>query len=447
MEQLLVILITIIFFSLTTFVVLKSKSFVFAVGGFLIYYWTLLASLYIYILLPYTSDDIYFRCLNDLIKTFQFDADASYFKTVILYSLFANLIMLIVFFLIKKQEDINVEYENLDDKKTFYFFTCLNIFFLYIFSKAYSQSDNLYHGMSMLGKVDVLTGKIFDPMYNIAKSIFVLGAGFSGFYLSEVFFQKKNIRQNIYLFLAFFMIFLFLVNLIIISNNSSIVFGALVFFCSSLFYEKKIKRIGYLLLIPMLIFFVSFCVRGNILTIKNGINFSEEQLIHVFRSIVFNGESIAAHLSLYSILKNSVPVFFGKSFEYLINAVIPRFIYDHGTPSIYNYYANFLNLPKETGFTIHNASGWYLNFGVFGIILGAVFLGLIWGGAYRMYQERKFFFQKNFFRNCFICLTAYLPLYLRAGPEGIKPLFIFCFFLPFFLGFFAKKSFPDQNFN
>lgn len=447
MEEILVILVTVLFTSLTSLVVMKSKSFVFAVGGALIYYWTLLASIYIYIILPFVNSDFYFREINKLTEIFNFSRDVFYFKTFLLYSLFANLIMLTVFLTIKPKRDITDEADALDSKKVFYFFTGLNIFFLYIFWKAYGQSENLYRGMSILGKVDVFTGKIFDPIYNVAKSAFVLGAGFAGFYLSEIFFQKSNFHKSIYSALTLLMILLFGINLVFISNNSSIVFGFLVFFCSSLFYVKQIKKIVYLSIAPIIIFFISFCVRGNIFTLSKGVDFSGNQLAFVFRSIAFNGEALAAHLSLYSILKNSVPVFFGKSFIYLINSIIPRFIYDHGTFSIYNYYANFLNLPTETGFTIHNASGWYLNFGITGIILGAIFLGLLWGGVYRMYQENKPMFYNNFFRNCFICITAYLPLYLRGGPEVIKPLFIFCFFLPFFLGFFLKKSPSLPNVN
>lgn len=441
MEEILVILSNLVFIFLTFLVVKKSKSFVFAVGGALIYYWTLLAGLYIYFIFHLMNSGFYLRDVAWLMDVFHFSYNEFYFKAFLLYSLFSNLIMLTALIVLRKKKGIIIEKNNfIDDKKVFCFFSCLILFSLYPLWKAYNQSENLYRGMSILGKVDVSTGKIFDPIYNVSKSIFVLGAGFAGFYLSEISFYTKNVRKRLYLFLNFPTIILFLLILIFISSNSSILFGVLVFFCSSLFYMKKIKRLMYLFFVPIVILFISFCVRGNIFTLSKGVNFSDDSLGYVLRSIVFNGESFAAHLSLYSILKNSMPIFFGKSFIYLINSIIPRFIYDHGTFPIYNYYANFLDLPKETGFTIHNASGWYLNFGTIGIVLGAIFFGLLWGGTYRMYEGSQSSFYRDFFKNCFICLTAYLPLYLRGGPEGIKSLFIFCFFLPFLLSLCLKKS-------
>jgi hypothetical protein len=79
------------------------------------------------------------------------------------------------------------------------------------------------------------------------------------------------------------------------------------------------------------------------------------------------------------------------------------------------------------GYTIHHAAGWYLNFGIVGLLLGGVLLGLMWVGIhnYSLSPRPK---AARFWR----VLAALAPsgfvsglfVILRAGPEGYKALMV-----------------------
>ena len=39
------------------------------------------------------------------------------------------------------------------------------------------------------------------------------------------------------------------------------------------------------------------------------------------------------------------------------------------------------------GFTVHHATGWYLNFGTWGLIAGALLVGIIWAECYNAHNR------------------------------------------------------------
>ena len=93
------------------------------------------------------------------------------------------------------------------------------------------------------------------------------------------------------------------------------------------------------------------------------------------------------------------------------------------TGDIYNYYADSVGAIQNQGYSIHHATGWYLNFGYTGIALGAVVMGLVWAWCLNAHQRivpRSGLAFRLFATISPWLFVACLPPLIRAGPEGYK---------------------------
>jgi hypothetical protein len=96
-------------------------------------------------------------------------------------------------------------------------------------------------------------------------------------------------------------------------------------------------------------------------------------------------------------------------------------------PNIYKYYALNIGTMEGQGYTIHHASGWYLNFGIAGLVFGALLLGVLWAAAHN-YSLSRHPSAAHFWN----VLAAVAPsgfasaifVLLRAGPEAYKGLLV-----------------------
>jgi hypothetical protein len=142
-----------------------------------------------------------------------------------------------------------------------------------------------------------------------------------------------------------------------------------------------------------------------------------------FSEIVKSNEAFAAHFSLYGSIAKDVSFTYGTSFVYLLFSAVPRAVWPDRPDDIYEHYAAGVQLLNEQGYSIHHATGWYLNFGVVGVIVGGLVLGWIWSKLFnRFFQVEKpqSFVSRVFSIVGFWCFTATLPALIRAGPEGYK---------------------------
>jgi len=134
-----------------------------------------------------------------------------------------------------------------------------------------------------------------------------------------------------------------------------------------------------------------------------------------------SNEAYGAHFSMYGVLAGGVEPRFGYSLYSLVCSVIPRVLWPGRPPDIYTYYSESVGAIQNQGYSLHHATGWYLNFGYLGVALGAVVMGRVWAyclNAHRRAGSGHLF--RLFGAMAPWLFVACLPPLIRAGPEGYK---------------------------
>ena len=155
--------------------------------------------------------------------------------------------------------------------------------------------------------------------------------------------------------------------------------------------------------------------------------------IEVGRFMASSNEAFAAHFSMYGVLSLGVEPRFGYSLYSLACSVIPKVIWPGRPRDIYLYYSESVGAIENQGYSLHHATGWYLNFGYAGVAVGAILLGLIWAGCLNAHQRigRKTGLLFRLFATIAPwMLAAGIPALVRAGPEGYKGVAVECFLVP-----------------
>lgn len=149
--------------------------------------------------------------------------------------------------------------------------------------------------------------------------------------------------------------------------------------------------------------------------------------------VTTSNEAFAAHFSLYGVLETRTAPKFGYSLYSLACSVVPRVLWPERPRDIYLYYSESVGTIQNQGYSLHHATGWYLNFGYAGVVLGAVTLGLVWTmclNARQRIRRRSGLLYRLFAIIAPWVLVAGLPPLIRAGPEGYKGLIIESFLIP-----------------
>jgi hypothetical protein len=136
-------------------------------------------------------------------------------------------------------------------------------------------------------------------------------------------------------------------------------------------------------------------------------------------------EQFAAHFSMYGVLAHHVEPLLGQSLVSLAASMVPRLLWANRPPDIYPYYASAVGAVTGQGYTIHHATGWYLNFGVLGVPLGGIVAGVLWSACLKAHAQRSPLDSRwrLAFRTLAPCLfAAFMPTLIRAGIESYKAL-------------------------
>lgn len=158
-----------------------------------------------------------------------------------------------------------------------------------------------------------------------------------------------------------------------------------------------------------------------------------DQATGVAGFVTSSNESFAAHFSMYGVLAHQVPPKFGYSLYALVCSVVPRVLWPDRPLDIYFYYSEQVGAIQNQGYSLHHATGWYLNFGVAGVFLGGAVMGMVWAfclNAQRRIHPRSGLVFRLFAVTAPWLFVAYLPPLVRAGPEGYKGFFIEAVLIP-----------------
>ncbi len=219
-------------------------------------------------------------------------------------------------------------------------------------------------------------------------------------------------------------------------NKNELLF-ALIF--SLLFYvgNSPAPRVGRLAVIGTVAFLgvalVDFVRALPLLDLATG--FDAAKAWAVVSNIWTSNEAFAAHMSMYGVLHEHVPLTYGSSLVSLAASVVPRVLWESRPAEIYYHYVASVGAAEGQGYTIHHATAWYLNFGVAGVVMGGAMLGLIWSWL----RERQLVSRggSGLIRCAwtvgFFAFTAGLPNFVRSGPEAYKPIVVYSILFPAFI--------------
>jgi hypothetical protein len=157
---------------------------------------------------------------------------------------------------------------------------------------------------------------------------------------------------------------------------------------------------------------------------------SSDKLFRAITGILFSNELFAGHFSMYGVIHYNVPLKLGISFKNLFYSFIPSFIRKERPQDVYGYYAEQLKLPKDQGFTINHITAWYINFGLLGILVGSMILGLVLMSPLLIGHViwKHLPLNSNLFILCMI--TCFGAMLVRSGPEGLKSILYEAIIIP-----------------
>jgi hypothetical protein len=235
---------------------------------------------------------------------------------------------------------------------------------------------------------------------------------------------------------------------VVLGNKNEL---ALALFSACLFYlansiRPKTRRLvaaGTMLL--ACVGFIDFARGFSVNEIADNVSFAE--ITYSLVRIADSNEAFAAHMSLYGILHYDVPLTYGSSVVSFLASAVPQSLWPDRPADIYWHYANGVAATEGQGYTVHHAAGWYLNFGVAGVFIGASLLGRIWSALYNNVVQASRQHGSSWWRIfCivgFFTFTASLPTIIRSGPEIYKSVLVESFTIP--VAILALARAPSLN--
>jgi hypothetical protein len=155
--------------------------------------------------------------------------------------------------------------------------------------------------------------------------------------------------------------------------------------------------------------------------LENAVGARTEKVTDVASFLTSSNEAYGAHFSMYGVLAAGVEPRFGYSLYSLACSVVPRVLWPDRPPDIYSYYSESVGAMQNQGYSLHHATGWYLNFGYPGVALGAIVMGLVWAYCLNAHRRTRPGHMFHLFGTVAPWLfVACLPPLIRAGPEGYK---------------------------
>lgn len=420
----------------------KRRDAGFLVGAGALYYWTLYGAWYIVIDKMGGFSGKNYHYLE--YKLFPVALDGNYMLTLALYSGFLIVVLLTVLVSIPRGREVEIPRLVLRHEPILIIAAIAGLASLYIIkdklgeawalnTSAYlytrRQTDEWFTLHQVLNRVAML-----PPAIGLATLL----AGDQSRYFVNV------VRR--YTWPGYFLLFTGMGVFTFVLGNKNEVFTSLL--AGLLAYFASVKRpsfvkAGLLLASGMWFLYTIDFFRGTpISEMSEAVSQRLEDATEVASFVTSSNEAYAAHFSLYGVLANGAEPRFGYSLYSLACSVVPRVLWPDRPADIYSYYAESVGAIQNQGYSVHHATGWYLNFGYAGVALGAVVLGLVW--AYCLNAHRRIRPGSGLRFRLFATISpwlfvACLPPLIRAGPEGYKGFLVEGLLIPLVVLSFACR--------
>lgn len=444
----LLVAVTLVYCLLVLLVWQRSRNPGFPMGFFFLYYWTLSGAWDLVTDLSGGHSGKRYSYLLD--KLFPVELNGDYFLALIYYSLFLLLVALTVYLVLPGAEgDGKGDLRPEGDKIRISHLRLILGSLICLAVAIFLVRDQLLQAMVLnkSGYQITATGDQAQGLFRLHQSfnnlmvippalgIPILAAGKSG-----RFFTGSSSRFIVlgYLFLGAVL----LAYAMVMGNKhelfTGLVTGTILYFVIA--PKPRFIRLGAGFVVIFLgIIAIDYTRSLSLTELAQGVNLAEAG--DSFGSILSSNESFSAHFSLYGVLHYSVPLTWGTSLVSLLASGVPRLFWATRPESVYHHYVTSVGAAGDQGYTIHHATGWYLNFGVVGIVFGAVFLGGLWAGLYRRTRRNltaNSLLWAAFPAVGFAFFTGGIPGLVRGGIEAYKAVILYSFLAPMLVLWLAK---------
>jgi oligosaccharide repeat unit polymerase len=438
--------------ALLTFLLWKQTNyFGFVVGIGILYYFTLAGSWYVLLGEDLELADAPYRAL--FVELFAVRIDEHYYDALAIYSFFLVVILVVLLMLTgkrscKEQRETSSQLLISHGRVILVSWATLLASIALIWTRigeAVAYNESLY-----------LATRLYDlPWYfSIHRLLLWVSASVSFMGVAVLLSSKGSryitgSRQTLwYIMYLVLLAAIFFCNAIL-GNKAPLLYGLM---CGFLLFTANHKRprLGIAILVAIL------CIGPIAIISKIRANrsadletaWTETSMVDAPQTLASSAEMFAAHFSLYGAISEDVPLQYGSSIISLVASFVPKAIWPDRPDDIYVTYAEYtMGGVGPRGFTIHHATGWYLNFGIPGVMLGAILLAALWAKLYNgMIRSPSLkVWEKVLFLIGLQSFTAYLPSICRAGPEVYKGICFEALLIPAVAFFFSLRRNPARR--
>ena len=429
---------------------IKTREPAFVLGNALLYYWSLMGAWFLIYdgLTGGKGIEFGLHYYHYCEVLFPIYLDAYYLLTISYYALFIIVTQLTVLYVAKDkaQSLTNPVFEPIVINHNLLLFLC----FLGVIISGFIVWTEILTAAKFAQSVYVVTRHTPNKYFVIHQLInFSMVVGLyiglitfiSGEHGRLILFSSKG-KKTVTLILYVLCVFFVEGYLLLLGNKREILFAGIFGF---LFYYNNVsgKMKWQHLVLMVLIIFTPMLFNDGIRAYSPGflldmfytddlqLHFKEKIVYTQFTikssalSFLFSNEMFASHFSMYGTLSQHLPLTYGKSIWGLCYSFVPRFLLPDRPETAYEYYVGMVHAVEGEGYTINHATGWFINFGIVGILFGAALFGLLWAWLYNV--RNNLYRVKNKFSQLFFILglcaiTAQIPTLVRNGPEGYKAL-------------------------
>jgi hypothetical protein len=420
----------------------KRKDVGFLVGTGALYYWTLYGAWYIVIDKTGGFSGKNYHYLES--KLFPISLDGDYRLTLVLYSGFIILVQLTLFLTLARDQRIEVPRLVMRHEPI------LIIAVLAALASLYIIKDKLSEAWVLNTSAYIYTRQQTDEwftLHQVLNRVAMLPAAIG--FATLVAGNRSRFFVNVvrrYTWVGYIALFLAMGTFTFVLGNKNEVFVSLI--TGLLAYLGSVRRPSFLKagLIVMggmwFLYAIDFFRGTPISEMQEALGQRIEEATDVASFVTSSNEAYAAHFSLYGVLITGAEPRFGYSLYSLACSVVPRVLWPDRPADIYNYYADSVGAIQNQGYSVHHATGWYLNFGYTGVALGALVMGLVWAycsNAHQRIRPKSGLVFRLFATIAPWLFVACLPPLIRAGPEGYKGFIVEGLMIPITILAFACR--------